>query len=172
VGETGLGLLIEEHRNEIVAAWRAAVERELTTREPALAFAMGPLVRELALAMGGRTDPQRSREAWSRCAVLVRSTANAAQLAREVKLVHRCVWEALRLRGAPVAQAERRAADEWLDEALAEALDRLERVRLRVASLSAGPVIVPPVARGRSAPPPLPGRGPRRGEPAIAELEP
>jgi hypothetical protein len=152
-----LGLLLEEHRVEIATAWRQAAEQELGIKEPALAFAVAPLLRELGLALGGEADPLRSRDAWTRCAVLVRSTVAPAQLAREFKLLHRCTWDALRLRGAPVGQAERRAADEWLDEALAEALDRLERVRLRVAAFEPrGAMVVP--ALGRAKPPPLPPR--------------
>ncbi|HET9596413.1 MAG TPA: hypothetical protein VFP65_12565 [Anaeromyxobacteraceae bacterium] len=185
---TGVGLLLEEHRGEITAAWREAVERELGVKDPALAFAIAPLLRELTLALGGEGDPRRSREAWKRCAVLVRSNASPGQLAREMKVLHRAAWDALRARGAPVSQADRRAADEWLDEALAEALDRLERVRQRVASLEAhAPVVIPARALGASArPPPLPraGRGPvpatrpppaaRRSaeEEPILELEP
>ncbi len=167
MGATGMGLLLEEHRGEIIAAWRQAVERELAVSEPALAFAVAPMLREMALAVGGDGLIQRSHEAWTRCAVLVRSNASSAQLAREMKLLHRCLWDALRLRGAPVSPTERRAADEWLDEALAEALDRLERVRIRAASFESGPVIVPPIARRTmaaqgarvpQAPPPLPVR--------------
>jgi hypothetical protein len=162
VAATGVGLLLEEHRGEITAAWREAVERELGVREPALAFAVAPLLRELSLSMGGEGDPRRSREAWKRCAVLVRSNAAPAQLAREMKLLHRAAWDALRARGAPVSQADRRAADEWLDDALAEALDRIERVRQRVASLEGhGPVVIPSRPGGMAAPrpPPLPQRG-------------
>ncbi len=179
MGATGLGLLLEEHRGEIVSAWRRAVERELGTKEPALAFAVAPLLREMALALGGRADPQRSHEAWTRCAVLVRSNAAPAQLARETKILHRCTWDALRARGVPVTQSERLAADEWLAEGLAQALDRLERVRLRLASFDRGPVIVPAVARARPVPPPLPPRDARPpparvrpGDPVILELEP
>jgi hypothetical protein len=151
--------LLEEHRAEIATAWRQAVERELGAKDPALAFAVAPLLREMALALGGSADPRRpARDGWARCAVLVRSTATPAQLAREFKLLHRAIWEALRARGVPVAPADRVAVDEWLHEALAEALDRLERVRIRVAALERGPVVVPPVARAK--PPPLPHRAP------------
>jgi hypothetical protein len=178
VGPTGLGLLLEEHRGEIAIAWRRGVERDLAVKDPALAFAVAPLLREMSLALG---DAERhSRDAWNRCAVLVRSNAGAAQLAREFKVLHRCIWEALRARGAPVGPAERLAVDEWLDEALAESLDRLERVRLRMASFEQhAAVIIPPVARQlRSQPPPLPRRitAPPRNAPAeeetILELEP
>jgi hypothetical protein len=186
VRSTGMGLLLEEHRTEIAGAWRHAVERELGLREPALAFAVAPLLREMSLALGGEAEARRSRDAWTRCAVLVRSNAAPAQLAREFKLLHRCLWEALKSRGAPVAQAERSAADEWLDEALAEALERVERVRLRAASFEQqGPVIVPPIARQtrtpgapRRTPPPLPRRAaapqPRtaQSDEPILELEP
>ena len=161
VGSTGLGLLLEEHRGEIATAWRRGVERELAVKDPALAFAVAPLLREMSLSLGGDAD-RRSRDAWNRCAVLVRSNAGSAQLAREFKVLHRCIWEALRARGAPVGPAERLAVDEWLDEALAEALDRLERVRLRAASFEQrAAVIIPPVARLlRQTPPPLPRRTP------------
>ena len=154
-------------------------------KDPALAFAVAPLLRELTLAFGGEDQPQRSREAWKRCAVLVRSNATPAQLAREMKLLHRAAWDALRVRGAPVPQSERRAADEWLDDALAEALDRLDRVRQRVASFEVqGPVVIPPLARLRPAgaavrPPPLPRRSPAHAQmrrpgqdEPILELEP
>jgi len=143
VGSTGLGLLLEEMRGEIASAWRQAVARELGGSEPALAFAVAPLLREMGLALG-TAEPLRSREAWTRCAVLVRSTAVPAQLAREFKLLHRCAWEALRGRGALVSPTERRALDEWLDDALAQALDRLERVRLRAAAYAQpAPVVIP-----------------------------
>jgi hypothetical protein len=179
VGATGLGLLLEEHRAEIAAAWRQGVERELGVKDPSLAFALSPLLREAALSLGG--DARRpSRDAWTRCAVLVRSTASPAQLAREFKLLHRALWEVLRVRGVPVAPADRLAADEWFQEALAESLDRLERVRLRAVALERA-AVVPPVARQK--PPPLPRRGVkarRPGEGATArkveeqpiELEP
>jgi len=180
VGSTGLGLLIEEHRGEIAMAWRRGVERELAVKDPALAFAVAPLLRELSLALGGDAG-RRSRDAWNRCAVLVRSNAGAAQLAREYKVLHRCIWEALRARGAPVSSGERLSVDEWLDEALAEALDRLERVRLRAAAFEQhAAVIIPPVARKlRATPPPLPRRAPApppsqnpAQEETILELEP
>lgn len=158
VSTTGLGLLFEENRTEIVAAWKQAVERELRTSEPALAFAVAPLLRELALAVEG-SRPERAREGPSRCAVLVRSTATAAQIAREFSLLRRCAWDALRLRGTTVLARERRAADDWLGEALAEALERLERVRQRAAALDPRtPIIVPALPR-RPSPPPLPRRG-------------
>ncbi len=180
MGSTGLGLLLEEHRAEIAGAWRQAVGQELGAKDPALAFAVAPLLRELALALGAGAERCRSREAWTRCAVMVRSTAAPAQLAREFKLLHRCAWEALRARDAPVSPGDRRAADEWLDEALAEALDRLERVRLRIASFEQrAPVVIPALA-GRSTPPPLPARRAVRPPPPrkqvsagpVLELEP
>src|SRR3990172_1507876 len=102
VGSTGLGLLLEEHRAEIAGAWRQAVGQELGAKEPALDFAVAPLLRELALALGAGGERCRSREAWTRCAVMVRSTAAPAQLAREVKLLHRWAREALRARDVPV----------------------------------------------------------------------
>ena len=180
MGPTGIGLLLEEHRGEIATAWRRGVERELGAKDLALAFAVAPILRELSLALGGGDAGRRSHDAWNRCSVLVRSNAGAAQLAREFKVLHRCIWEALRARGAPVSPAERLAVDEWLDEALAEGLDRLERVRLRAASFEQhAAVIIPPVARQlRAVPPPLPRRAPaspRRvpaQEETILELEP
>lgn len=173
---TGMGLLLEEHRGEIALAWRQAVEREIGTREPALAFAVAPLLREMSLALGGRADAQRSHQARMRCAVLVRSSAAPAQLAREVKILHRCTWGVLRARGTAVTQSERLAVDEWLDETLAEALERIERVRMRMAALERGPVVVPAAARARQGPPPLPPRArpplpraePVRGQPTAA----
>jgi hypothetical protein len=111
---------------------------------------------------------------------MVRSTAAPAQLAREFKLLHRCAWEALRARDVPVSPSDRRAADEWLDEALAEALDRLERVRLRLASFEQRAPVVIPAPAGRSTPPPLPARRAVRQPPLrkqvsagpVLELEP
>jgi hypothetical protein len=187
VGSTGLGLLLEEHRAEMTSAWKQAVTRELGAGEPALAFAVAPLLREMGLALGTRSEPLRSSEAWTRCAVLVRSTASPAQLAREFKLLHRCVWDALRARGALISPAERRALDEWLDEALAQALDRLERVRIRSAAYAQpAPVVIParspsrsppplrsappPLPRRPATPPPLPRRKPSDDE--ILEAEP
>lgn len=176
MGSTGLGLLLEEHRGEVVAAWRDRVQRELGAGEPALAFAVAPLLREMVFALGGEGSEQRSRDAWTRCAVLVRSTAGASQLAREFKLLHRCIWDALRARGAPVTQSDRGALDEWLDDALAEALERLERVRLRTASFDRPPTARPiPPARppvapvARTSPPPLPAR---RGRPVVVAARP
>ena len=161
MGSTGMGLLLEEHRGEIVNTWRQRVERELRGEEPALAFAVAPLLREMVLALGSEGGDRRSYEAWARCAVLVRSTASAGQLAREFKVLHRCVWDALRARGAPVSPSDRTSVDEWLDDALAGALDRLDRVRQRVASFerapAAAPALTPPPFR-RTTPPPLPVR--------------
>ena len=164
VGATGVGLLLEEHRTEIATTWRQGVERELGVKDPALAFAVAPLLREMALALGG--DPRRAcRDGWQRCAVLVRSTAAPAQLAREFKLLHRAIWDALRARGIPVSAGDRVAADEWLQEALAEALDRLERVRIRAAAFERATSI--PAALARAKPPPLPPRAAARpGAPA------
>ncbi len=146
MGSTGFGLLVEEHRGEISAAWKQAVEVELGVKEAVLSFAVAPLLREMALTLGREPDPARSREAWTRCAVLVRSTGTSAQLAREFMILQRCTWDALRARGATISPAERRAVDQWLHEALAESLDRLERVRLRAAAYSA-PGVVPPSHR-------------------------
>jgi len=81
------------------------------------------------------------------------------------------VWEALRTRGTPIGPADRAAADEWLQEALAEALDRLERVRIRAAALERGPVVIPPVGR-QLRPPPLPGRAGGSAAPAHAAARP
>jgi len=161
VGATGLGLLLEEYRSEIAAGWRQGVERELGVKDPALAFALSPLLREAALALGGEAR-RPSRDAWTRCSVLVRSTASPAQLAREFKLLHRALWETLRGRGVPVAPADRIAADEWFQEALAESLDRLERVRIRAAALERA-AVVPPIARQK--PPPLPARAAKSRRP-------
>lgn len=178
MASTGFGLLVDEHRGEIAAAWKQAVRDELGIADPALAFAVAPLLRELALTAGEEPDARRRREAWARCAVLVRSTATSAQLAREFKLLHRGLWSALRARGAPISQGDRRAADEWLDEALAEALDRLERVRARAAAFERPPPARPLSARSRPTPPPLPPQARRRPPPLplpdepVLELEP
>jgi hypothetical protein len=90
--------------------------------------------------------------------VLVRSGASPARVAREFKLLHRALWETLRAAGRTVGADERRAADEWLDEALALALDRLERVRSRLDLLERGPTVVPPTTDPSPSqrPPPLP----------------
>lgn len=159
-----VGLLVEEQRSAVAAAWKRAVDEDLGG-EPALAFAVGPLLREMALALRGDALPSlrggdgaRAPEPL-RSAVLVRSGAAPARVAREFKLLHRAVWETLRASGAVVGADERRAADEWLDEALAAALDRLERVRMRVDLLERGPEVPPPArppALHPIRPPPLP----------------
>lgn len=173
MGAVAVGLLVEEHRVEIHETWTEVVRTELTG-EPALEFAVGPLLRELGLALRGdvprlggpRPDPH------VRCAVLIRSAASAARVAREFKVLHRVLWETLRAAGRIVAADERRVADEWLHEALAAALDRLERIRSRIEMLERPEVVGParaalppsgqrppplPWARGRAAaPPPLP----------------
>jgi hypothetical protein len=166
-----VGLLVEEQRGDVAAAWKRAVEDELGG-EPALAFAVGPLLREMGLALrddGSRKEPERPREAALRSAMLVRSSASPARVAREFKLLHRALWGILRAAGRIVGADERRAADEWLDEALAAALDRLERVRMRIDLLERAPAparppqpaVSPrppplPAVRARGVPPPLP----------------
>jgi hypothetical protein len=146
VRAAAVGLLREEQRGEIASTWKQLVETELGG-EAAIGYAVAPLIREMALALRGDVPPLRTRtpsgDGSSRCAVLVRSTAQPARVAREFKLVHRAVWDVLRREGHVVAPDERRAADEWLDEALAAALDRLERVRLRIEVLERGAVVVP-----------------------------
>jgi hypothetical protein len=152
-----VGLLVEEQRGEVAAAWKRAVERELGG-EPALEFAMGPLLREMALALRGDPPPARAatRDGSLRSMVLVRSTAQPPRVAREFKLLHRALWETLRVTGHVVSADERRAADEWLDEALAAALDRLERVRMRMDLLERGAQVVPARPAPAVRPPPLP----------------
>jgi hypothetical protein len=171
-----VALLIEEQRGEIVAAWRHEVERELGG-EPSLAFAVGPLLREMALALRGDAPPllaARPAEpaaAGARSVVLVRSGASPGRLAREFRLLHRALWQALRQAGAVVGGEERRAADEWLDEALAVAVERVDRLRTRtdlVEGVPGGaPAVRPwsgaPAASGepaRRAPPVVPPRAP------------
>lgn len=154
-----VGLLLEEQRGEIAVTWKRAIEVELGG-EPAIGFAVGPLLREMALALRGDTPPSRPRtseNALARCAVLVRSGAQPARVAREFKLLHRALWEVIRREGRVVAPDERRAADEWLDEALAATLDRLERVRTRIDLFERGPVVVPPakMPMAPTRPPPL-----------------
>jgi len=132
-----VGLMLEEHRGEIAADWRRAAEAELPG-EPVLGFAVAPLLREMALALRGDTPVLRpGPDGISRCSVLVRSSASPARVAREMKLLHRALWEALRRAGRAVSPNERRAADEWLDDALAASLERLERVRVRSELLEA-----------------------------------
>jgi hypothetical protein len=158
-----VGLLVEEQRSDVAATWKKAVEEELGG-EPALGFAVGSLLREMALALRGDGPHAASgpREAALRSAVLVRSGAAPARVAREFKLLHRALWHTLRAAGRVVGADERRAADEWLDEALAATLDRLDRVRTRIDLLEQGPAVVPPAARPAISqrPPPLP-RPPR-----------
>jgi hypothetical protein len=153
-----VALLIEEQRGEILAGWRQDVERELGG-DPVLSFAVGPLLREMALVLRGDPSPLgpgaiSGAEVGARSAVLVRSSAAPARLAREFKLLHRALWQALKASGAVVGSDERRAGDEWLDDALAAALDRQDRLRTRADLLEPAP------ARGasRTVPPPLPGR--------------
>jgi hypothetical protein len=159
-----VGLLVEEQRGEIAATWRTFVERELGG-EPALHYAVGPLLREMALALRGDGAPSRARpgDGRDRCAVLVRSGAQPARVAREFKLLHRALWHVLRAAGRIVGAEERRAADEWIDDTLAAALDRLERVRMRIDLLEHGPAVVPAArapARTPSAAPPGSARPP------------
>lgn len=179
-GEAGVravavGLLVEEQRGEVAASWKRSVERELGG-DPALGFAVAPLLREMSIALRGNVPPTRAPvDGPPRSAVLVRSAASPARVAREFKLLHRALWETLRAGGHVVSGDERRAADEWLDEALAAALDRLDRVRMRIDLLERGPEVVPsarapapvtvaarppPLPRDRPTlqrPPPLPG---------------
>ena len=154
-----VGLLIEEQRSEIGETWKRAAAEELGG-ECAIEFAVGPLLRELSLALRGETPPLRPRgsDGLSRCTVLVRSGAQPARVAREFKLLHRAIWDALRRAGRIVAADERRSADEWLDEALAATLDRIERVRMRIDLLERGPAVVPARAPATASmrPPPLP----------------
>jgi hypothetical protein len=158
VRAAAVGLLVEEQRSDVAAAWKRAVVEELGG-EPALGFAVGPLLREMGLALRDER-PAASPEAGAlRSAVLIRSGASPSRVAREFKLLHRALWETLRAAGGIVAAGERRAADEWLDEALAAALDRLERVRARIDLVERGPAVVPPGLRPAASPqrpPPLP----------------
>ena len=146
----GVALLVEEHRGDIATAWRAAMGTEA---EPALGFAIAPLLRELSLTLRDEGGTGRGAEAWGRIAVLVRSSARPAQLARELKLLQRALWEALASSGQPVSAAERIAVDGWLFDLLAECLERLERLQSRLAALDR-----PSDARtpARVQPPPLP----------------
>ena len=168
----GVGLLIEEHRAEIQQAWASAVEAELSG-ERALEFAVGPLLRELTLAL--RDDAPRltspRSDPLSRCAVLVRAAASPARLAREFKLLHRALWDALRRADLIVSAEERRATDEWLDEALAAALERTERIRTRIDLLDGALQAVPPArvqpARMQPARPPPAAPPPRQRPPPL-----
>ncbi len=179
-----VALLVEEQRSEILAGWRRDVDRELGG-EPALAFAAGPLLREMALALREEPSPllpgAQAVEPGARSAVLVRSGAAPARVAREFKLLHRALWQALKLAGAIVGADERRAGDEWLDEALAAALDRADRVRTRDDLIEPAPrhAATPDVAQpgGGARPPPFPRRDPapataRAAPPVIAARPP
>lgn len=170
-----VGLLVEEQRSDVAAAWKRAVAEELGG-EPALAYAVGPLLREMGLAL--RDEPPSiaaagPRDGTLRSAVLVRSGASPARVAREFKLLHRALWGALRAAGRVVGADERRTADEWLDEALASTLERLERIRTRIDLLERGPAVVPassaaaPQQQPSQRPPPLP-----RSRPAAAQRPP
>lgn len=177
MGAVAVGLLVEEQRAEIGESWRRAVAEQLGG-ECAIEFAVGPLLRELSLALRGDTPALRPRGAdgLARCTVLVRSGAQPARVAREFKLLHRALWDALRRAGRIVAADERRSADEWLDEALAAALERIERVRMRIDLLERGPAVVPAVRDTRAQgarPPPLPSArpgGPARPPPLPAAV--
>jgi hypothetical protein len=166
VGAVAVGLLVDEQRAEIAESWKRTIEAELGG-EPAIGYAVGPLLRELALALRGDSPALRPHgaDALGRCTVLVRSGAQPARVAREFKLLHRALWDTLRRAGRIIALDERRAADEWLDDALAAALERLDRVRMRIDLLERGPAVVPasreseaatPQAAGPERPPPLP----------------
>jgi hypothetical protein len=155
-----VGLLVEEQRGDVAAAWKRAVETELGG-EPALAFAVGPMLREMGLALRGdgpRAGAAHTQDGALRSAVLVRSSAAPARVAREFKLLHRALWDSLRAAGRIVGADERRAADEWLDEALAAALDRLDRVRARIDLLERAPAAPArsPQPSLAARPPPLP----------------
>jgi hypothetical protein len=160
-----VGLLVEEQRSDVAEAWKRAVGEELGG-EPALAFAVGPLLREMGLALRDDRPPTPGaaprEEGTLRSAVLVRSGASPARVAREFKLLHRALWDTLRAAGRVVGAEERRAADEWLDEALAASLDRLDRVRSRLELLERGPAVLPPAPRPTLSqrPPPLPSARP------------
>ena len=160
-----VGLLVEEQRSDVAEAWKRAVGAELGG-EPALAFAVGPLLREMGLALRDDRPPPPGSGALSdgtlRSAVLVRSGASPARVAREFKLLHRALWDTLRAAGHVVGADERRAADEWLDEALAVSLDRLERVRSRIELLERGPAVMLPAPGPTPSqrPPPLPSARP------------
>jgi hypothetical protein len=172
-----VGLLVEEQRGEVAETWKRAVEEELGG-EPAIGFAVGPLLRELSLSLRGDLPATRARgtDGLARCTVLVRSGAQPARVAREFKLLHRSIWDALRRAGRIVALDERRAADEWLDEALAAALDRLERVRIRIDLLERGPAVVAPARQGLAPseapirPPPLPTARPAARPPPLSAV--
>jgi hypothetical protein len=151
VNTNGVGLLVEEHRGEVAERWKAAVAS--LGAEPALGFAVGPLLRELALALGPEGGAARGADGWARIAVLVRSSARPAQLARETKLLQQALWDAIAASGQPVSAAERRAVDGWLLDALAECLDRLDRTRQRLESIGPPSELRPPA---RVQPPPLP----------------
>jgi len=165
VRAVAVGLLVEEQRSDVAEAWKRAVGEELGG-EPALTFAVGPLLREMGLAL--REDrpptpgPGPHEDGTLRSAVLVRSGASPARVAREFKLLHRALWDTLRAAGHVVGADERRAADEWLDEALAVSLDRLERVRSRIELLERGPAVMPPAPGPTPSqrPPPLPSARP------------
>jgi hypothetical protein len=163
VRAVAVGLVVEENRSEIAAAWKRAVEAELGG-EAAIGYAVAPLLREMALVLRGEGSPLRTHaDGLSRCAVLVRSNALPGRVAREFKLLHRALWDVLRRVGSVLSPDERRAADEWLDEALAASLDRLERMRLRLDLLERGPVVVAPAER--------PQPRPEAPAPAIARAE-
>lgn len=172
-GAVAVGLMVEEHRAEIHEAWTEAVRAALPG-EPALEFTVGPLLRELSLALRG--DVRRSStprpDPHTRCAVLVRSAASGARVAREFKLLHRVLWDTLRAAGRVVAADERRATDEWLDDALAASLERLERIRSRIELLERGPEIVAPARPSPLSAQPAPRVIPAASHPAPPSARP
>jgi hypothetical protein len=107
-------------------------------------------------------------EGLQRCAVLVRSASPGARVAREFKLLHRAVWDVLRASARIVGADDRRAVDEWLDEALAASLERLDRVRARLDLLERAPAVVAPAAS--VTPPPLPRARPASRPPPLPAL--
>ncbi|MFT3916884.1 MAG: hypothetical protein QM704_23210 [Anaeromyxobacteraceae bacterium] len=168
-----VGLLVEEQRSEIAAAWKVAVDRELGG-EPAIGFAVGPLLRELSLALRDDATPRPGGAppggGAARCAVLIRSGAEASRVVREFRLLHRAVWETLREAGSPVSASDRLAADGWLGDALAVAVERIERQQRRIELLERGPAFVP--ARPSPRPPPLPAARPAARPPPLPAYVP
>ncbi len=168
-----VGLLVEEQRGEIAAAWRRAADEELGG-ELAIGYAVPPLLREMGRSLRSDASPPGAHdERLLRSAILVRSGASPARIAREFKLLHRAVWDVLRAAGRIVPADERRAVDEWLDDALAAALDRVDRVRMRIDLLDHGAATVQrsrtPAASQR--PPPLPRSMPRSVPPPLPSPE-
>jgi len=119
-----VGLMIEEHRQDIIAAWRAAVQDQ----GPAvLEFALPVYVHELARALRHGLPPHR---AWERCAMLVRrhGPVSASRVVRELAALRRALWSVLAQHRRAVRPDWRLGVDLVLDETMAAIVEALTRL--------------------------------------------